>query len=279
MCFGVRDAIKLAGSHSASGPLTILGDLVHNEQVMDKLKSSGVRVEKDESRLNTEKVMITAHGASEKRIEKVRQLGHQVVEATCPLVKFAHKSIFKLVAKGYFPVIIGKRGHVEVNGLTEDLDSFTVIESRDEIFRIPENLPKIGVASQTTQPVTKVRDIVALIQEKFPDSEVEFIDTVCRPTKERQKAAEDLAQNCDVVLCIGGKDSNNTRQLKEKSIALGARAHHIQSPEDIRREWFRDNDVIGITAGTSTPLELVDAVEERLKELVSQINSRELLQA
>ncbi len=271
MCFGVHDAIELAREESSSGPMTILGDLVHNESVMSELKASGVEVERNVGSLKTQKVMITAHGASEKRVELVKARGHEVVEATCPLVKYAHRSVFKLVNKGYYPVIIGKRGHVEVTGMTEDLDEFTVIENQDEIPLIPLNA-KYGVASQTTQPIGKVRAIVDKMSSLFNESEVKFIDTVCRPTKDRQQAAEKLALECDVVLCVGGKDSNNTRQLMVKSQQLGANAYHIQGPEDVHAEWFRDSKIVGLTAGTSTPMEIVDKVELRLEEIVREID-------
>lgn len=270
MCFGVRDAIDLAREESKNGPMTILGDLVHNESVMSDLKDSGVEVERNIGSLKTGKVMITAHGASEKRIEMVKARGHEVIEATCPLVKHAHRSIYKLVDQGYYPVIIGKRGHVEVTGLTEDLEHFTIIEGYEEFPLIPQR-EKYGVASQTTQPITKVRDIVEKMSTYFQESEVKFVDTVCRPTKDRQQAAEKLAIECDTVLCVGGKDSNNTRQLKEKSQLLGARAYHIQGPQDIQREWFKTSRTIGITAGTSTPMEIVDAVEHRLEQIVHQL--------
>lgn len=272
MCFGVRDAITLAKQHSAQESLTILGDLVHNQQVMNDLQRDGVTVEKEIDSVQTSKVMITAHGASDQRIEDVKAHGHEVIEATCPLVKHAHRSIQKLASNGYFPVIIGKKDHVEVKGLVEDLESSIVIESAAEIPQIPWNA-KIGVASQTTQPINKVREIVQKIELYFHQSEVKFVDTVCRPTKDRQKAAEELAVQCDTVLCVGGEDSNNTKMLKIKSEQLGAKAFHIQGPDDITLDMFENTQVLGITAGTSTPLEIVDAVEERLDNLLKSFSN------
>ena len=266
MCFGVRDAIEMAEEHSKGQTLTILGDLVHNDQVMGKLRETGITVERDLAQVKTHKVMITAHGASEKRISEVRAKGHEVIEATCPLVKHAHRSIVKLAERGYYPVIIGKRDHVEVVGLTEDLEECTVIESMDEIRSIPMH-GKIGVASQTTQPISKVLMMVEAIRKAFRESEVRFTDTVCRPTKERQLAADQLAGQCDTIMVVGGTNSNNTRQLVEKCATHGARVWHIQNAGDIRSEWLAEAKVVGITAGTSTPLALVDEVEERLESL------------
>src|SRR6266571_2105837 len=127
MCFGVRDAIALALKQSQSQPLTVLGDLVHNETVLAELNAKGIRVEQRIGAVETRAVMITAHGASESTLRSVRNQGFQVTEATCPLVHVAHRAVTKLVREGYHPVIVGKRDHVEVRGLTEDLADFDVV--------------------------------------------------------------------------------------------------------------------------------------------------------
>src|SRR5688500_6910982 len=119
MCFGVRDAIALAQTTARKQPLTILGELVHNEAVLGDLRRRGIQVETDPARVQTQTAMITAHGASEKAIARARAQGLEVFEGTCPLVAFAHRAVNRLVAEGYHPVIIGKRDHVEVRGLTE----------------------------------------------------------------------------------------------------------------------------------------------------------------
>ena len=134
------------------------------------------------------------------------------MEATCPLVRVAHRAVADLARTGYHPVVVGKRDHVEVRGLTEDLDDFDVVLSEADVFELKER-PRFGVAAQTTQPIEKVRALVELIRRRFPASEVRFIDTVCQPTKQRQNAAIELAQQSDVVVVIGGAHSNNTREL------------------------------------------------------------------
>src|SRR2546423_13866854 len=121
MCFGVRDAIQLAFKESQKQPLTVLGELVHNETVLRELQTHGIKISGDIDAVETENVLITAHGASEKTLQRVRKLGFQVTEATCPLVHVAHRAVAKLVREGYHPIIIGKRDHVEVRGLTDDL--------------------------------------------------------------------------------------------------------------------------------------------------------------
>src|SRR6185503_8152065 len=127
MCFGVRDAIQLAREKAAQEPLTILGDLVHNETVLESLRRDGVRIESDATRVQTRQAMITAHGASERTITAAKAQGLEVFEGTCPLVHHAHRAVKELVAGGYFPVIIGKKDHVEVRGITDDLAEYAVV--------------------------------------------------------------------------------------------------------------------------------------------------------
>ena len=122
MCFGVRDAIAMAVRQAATEPLTVLGDLVHNETVLAELRSRGVKIAQQVAAVETRAVMITAHGASERAMGRARERGLDVMEATCPLVRLAHRAVVKLARDGYHPVIVGKREHVEVRGLTEDLD-------------------------------------------------------------------------------------------------------------------------------------------------------------
>jgi 4-hydroxy-3-methylbut-2-enyl diphosphate reductase len=265
MCFGVRDAIALALNQP--GPVTILGDLVHNEAVLQTLRSQGVRTEHQVANVTTPAVMITAHGASQKTMGHIRERGLEIVEATCPLVHVAHRAVTGLVAQGFHPVIIGKRDHVEVRGMTEDLAEFDVVLTENDVDRLQWR-PRFGVAAQTTQPIEKVRHLVSLLRQGFPESEVRFVDTVCQPTKQRQLAAVELAQQSDVVIVIGGAHSNNTRELVATCGKHCARVHHVQGPTDLREEWFTSVETIGLTAGTSTPDTLIDAVETRLRELV-----------
>ena len=266
MCFGVRDAIALAQSRARIAPLTVLGDLVHNETVLADLKARNVRIERDLANVATHEVMITAHGASEALIERVRQRGHAVLEATCPLVHFAHRAVRKLVAEGFHPVIIGIRDHVEVRGLTGDLAAFDVVKSEAEIDALPEK-PRFGVAAQTTQPLDRVHRLVQHLRRRFPASEVRFADTVCQPTKLRQSSALALARQSDVVLVVGGAHSNNTKELVATCARHCDRVHHVQSADDVHPEWFHAEDTVGITAGTSTPDEVIDFVERRVEEL------------
>lgn len=266
MCFGVRDAITLALDQADAGPLTILGDLVHNPTVLRALDARGIAVAHDVSAVTTPTVMVTAHGASERALARTRALGLTVVEATCPLVRVAHRAVTALAGQGYHVVIVGQRDHVEVRGLTGDLDNFDVILDDADVFAL-EARPRFGVASQTTQPVDKVRHLVELLRQRFPQSEVRCLDTVCKPTKDRQSAAEAMARQADVVIVVGGKSSNNTRELVRTCARYCERVHHVQTDEDVRPEWFEAAAVVGLTAGTSTPDEVIDRVETRIRQV------------
>jgi 4-hydroxy-3-methylbut-2-en-1-yl diphosphate reductase len=271
MCFGVRDAIKLALQQAAAEPLTVLGDLVHNETVLAELRRRGVRIAQQVAAVETQTVMITAHGASEKAIGRVRERGLNVIEATCPLVQLAHRAVAALAREGYHPVIVGKREHVEVRGLTEDLADFDVVLSEADVFEMGERA-RFGIAAQTTQPIEKVRALVALIRKRFPRAEVRFVDTVCRPTKQRQNAAIELAQQADLVVVIGGAHSNNTQELVTACSRFCGRVHHVQSANDLREEWFEGTQAVGVTAGTSTPDTSIDEVERWLKALAARLH-------
>ncbi|TAK93147.1 MAG: 4-hydroxy-3-methylbut-2-enyl diphosphate reductase [Verrucomicrobia bacterium] len=266
MCFGVRDAIALATREASSQPLTVLGDLVHNETVLTELKQRGIEFRNDAREVKTETVIITAHGASERKLDAVRERGLRVLEATCPLVHVAHRAVAKLVRECFHPVIIGKRDHVEVRGLTEDLAEYDVVLSEADVERLQPRA-RFGIAAQTTQPIERVRHLVGLIRQLFPDSEVCFIDTVCQPTKQRQNAAIELAQQCSVVIVIGGAHSNNTRELVETCRRHCARVQHVQTADDLCEEWFHPDDAVGVTAGTSTPDSVIQAIEMRLHQI------------
>ena len=272
MCFGVRDAIALALEHADAGPLTILGDLVHNPTVLSALEAKGIAVAQDVAHVNTPTLMVTAHGTSGRTLARTRALGLTVVEATCPLVRVAHHAVAALARDGYHVVIVGQRDHVEVRGLTGDLDRFDVVLEDDDVFAL-EWHSRIGVAAQTTQAVQKVRHLVDLIRWRFPRSDVRFIDTVCRPTKERQSAAVEMARQADVVVVVGGRSSNNTRELVRTCARYCARVHHVETDADVRHEWLDAAKVVGLTAGTSTPDHVIDRVEARIRQIEARIET------
>ena len=281
MCFGVRDAIVQAETLAAAGPLTILGELVHNPIVRARLRSLGVTedsLDRSAAELAAEKdgpdagrpsrVMITAHGASDLRLKEWKAAGHSVADGTCPLVRHAHEQLRRLVVAGYFPVVIGRPGHVEVRGLTEDFPGAVVIEQPGEVAALPA-VPRYGVIAQTTQPIERVHDLVAEIRRSHPEAEVRFVDTVCKPTKDRQRALERLIAEAELIVVVGGLTSNNTRQLVETCRAAGRRTLHLERPEDLRAADFSGVEVVGLTAGTSTLAETIEAVRARLLEFAA----------
>ena len=264
MCFGVRDAIALAHDTARQQPVTVLGELVHNETVLADLQSRGVRFARHPEDALTDIVMITAHGTSDRMRARLHEDGFNVIESTCPLVHVAHRALRELVAAGCHPIIIGQREHVEVRGMTGDLDEFNVVLTERDVEQLPPHA-RLGIVSQTTQPIERVRQLVQLIRARFPDAEVRFRDTVCQPTKQRQSAAVELAQRCDVVIVIGGAHSNNTRELVATCARHCPRVHHVQHATDLRAKWFHDAVTVGITAGTSTPDATIAEVEEWLR--------------
>ena len=270
MCFGVRDAVAEVERLSAEGPVTILGQLVHNETVRENLRGLGVvEAGLDETEIQTRRVVFTAHGVSDKERARWMATGLEVRDTTCPLVHRAHAALAELVAAGYHPVVIGKRGHVEVRGLTGDHQNAVVIESPSDLKDLPE-AGKIGIVAQTTQPEQRVAALVEAVRRLRPESEVVYRDTVCRPTKDRQRALEDLCREATAIIVVGGSNSNNTRELVESAKARGRAAWRVETPAEIEPSWLEGHAVVGVTAGTSTLPMAVDAVVKRLRVLAME---------
>ncbi len=266
MCFGVRDALKATHLAAKESSVTILGQLVHNEVVNERLTAQGVQHGDlhNVDGASTSSVVITAHGAADKDRTNWQQQGYRVVDTTCPLVRKAHTALATLVAKGAHPVVIGKRDHVEVRGLTGDFPGATVVFHEDDLASLPKHA-HYGVVSQTTQPIDFVCSLVKTMMERHPDREFEFVDTVCQPTKDRQKALKDLCQQVDVVIVVGGNNSNNTHRLASTAESYGVRAHRVSRAADIEPDWLRNVTRVGVTAGTSTLKETVDEVCDALQ--------------
>lgn len=272
MCFGVRDALRATHTAAQNAPLTILGQLVHNPLVDRHLAAVGAqRGDLDDlSSATTHQVAITAHGASDSHRRSWQNAGHAVIDTTCPLVKKAHHALATLVSDGYQPVVIGQRQHVEVRGLIGDFPQAVVVLEEADIAQIPSHL-RLGVVSQTTQPVETALRLVAAIKRHHSGSEVRFIDTICHPTKQRQDALDDLIRDCGHIVVIGGRNSNNTRQLAQKAAAHGRHVIQIEHPEELDPAWFIDAHNVGVTAGTSTLDETVDAVMQRLRQIAAEL--------
>ncbi|HON06689.1 MAG TPA: 4-hydroxy-3-methylbut-2-enyl diphosphate reductase [Verrucomicrobiota bacterium] len=270
MCFGVRNAITLANKVATTSQFSVLGELVHNNIVLDELRNKGVHFANLFQEIKYDTVMITAHGCSQKTIASLQSRGYQVLQATCPLVKYVHKTVRQFVENGFHPIIIGRRDHSEVRGVVEDLDEYDVVLSAEDIFNLKER-KRYGVVSQTTQPINYVLELVDLLKNRFPDSEVCFVDTVCAPTKQRQDSAIELANQCDVVVVIGGRKSNNTKELVNTCARYCKRVYHIENADELMIEYLMGAETIGITAGTSTPDETIDLVEKKMRLFVEKL--------
>lgn len=273
-CFGVRDAIEAALDPAFSGDLTIVGQLVHNPQTVAKLKAHGVQiVDSIDEEISSRNVMITAHGTAESVKVELEARGYQVFDASCPLVLRVHTAVRKLVDEGWHPVVFGQQKHVEVRGIVGDLKEFTVIGSEEDIDQLA-NRDRIGVVCQTTHRIRDARQLLEVIRERFPKMEVQFVDTVCKPTKDRQSAVEELADelvlNQGLMIVVGGYNSSNTRKLLEVCQEKSVPAHHIENEDQLESDWFQGFGHVGITAGTSTPHEVVDAVHRRIEAFSSQ---------
>lgn len=269
-CFGVQDAIDMALDPAYRGKLTVVGQLVHNPQVTERLLANGVRiVERDQiAGIDTEAVMVTAHGASDATKADLAARGFRVYDATCPLVIRLHKLARFLEREGWFPVIVGKADHVEVKGVIGNLKASAVVYHESDLEQLRGH-ERLGVVSQTTNRLDKVNAMLAAMRALPWVREVRFVDTVCQPVKERQAAIATLLQaDIDLGIVIGGRNSANTAKLREVIADRGIAAFHVERPEEVDPRWFEGRVHIGITAGTSTPQDVIEAVHRRVREIV-----------
>lgn len=292
-CFGVRRALEIIHAAADDGAqVASLGDIIHNPQEVEKLKGKGVDVldELDEAvnrkqlgRLNT--LAITAHGAAPHVAGGARAAGINVIDTTCPLVTLVHDQAARLRDQGYFIIVYGDRKHPEVKGIMGHAGQQAFATTRFEelpwqVRRDDFNAPrtakppkKVAILSQTTMDIHAFTAFVNRVNEiALPiGGEVFVHNTICKPTSDRQLAVRSLARDADLIVVVGGKKSANTRHLAEISGELGVRNHHIQGPDDLDRAWFTaDVKTVGVTAGASTPDDVIAAVAERLREIAEQ---------
>lgn len=271
MCFGVRDALAALDGVAQPEQVTIHGELVHNDLVLQNLEVRGFH-QVDENRRHelplTETVLITAHGVSNKERARLEKAGKKLLNTTCPLVTRAHDAAQKLQQEGYHVLVIGRRGHVEVQGIIEDLHSYEVIQSVEEVCAYAHS--RLGIMCQTTTPVRHAEAIQLAIAAKNPHASIRFIDTICHPTKDHQQALERLLDRVEIMVVVGGHNSNNTKQLARRCRDRGVPAYHVQSAADLEPEWFEGYEVVGLTAGTSTLAETIDEVRQTLEVFAAE---------
>jgi 4-hydroxy-3-methylbut-2-enyl diphosphate reductase len=270
MCFGVRDALKTIDSIARPDEVTIHGQLVHNETVLLQLGVRGFRMndEADRARVpTTPTVLITAHGISDTERRRLQSAGKQLIDTTCPLVTRVHLAAQSLQRQGFYVLVVGRRDHVEVRGIAEDLTDFDIIEGVHDIRSYP--FPRIGVVCQTTTAPATVAAIRWALILRNPRAELRFLDTTCSPTRDNQRALDDMLPLVEAVVVVGGRNSNNTRELVTKCESAGKPTYHVQAADELKSEWFVGCECVGLAAGTSTLDATLEAVENRLRQLAT----------
>lgn len=265
-CFGVKRAIDIAfdvAKKHKDGVFT-LGPIIHNPQVVEKLKSLGVSPIVDVSEnLNIRTLIIRAHGIPKNKYEELKNLGFEIIDATCPFVKKAQNIAERLASEGYQVLIIGDKEHPEVKGIISFAGDKAVVVSSENI---PHLNKKIGIIQQTTQPLSKVKEILnGIINSLNEFEEIRIFNTLCNFTSKRLEATELVAKKVDLMIVIGGKNSANTTQLATLCRRIGVRTYHIEEAKEIKEEWFQDAYKIGITAGASTPQWIIDEIIDKIK--------------
>jgi len=274
LCFGVRDALAIATNRPDPHNTTIHGELVHNEAVLVQLQSRGFRMTSEGDRHllpATEEVLVTAHGISDRERRRLESAGKRLIDTTCPLVQRVHRAAQALQADGFHVLVLGRRSHAEVRGIVEDLAACDVVECPDEVIEF--GYPKLGLVCQTTTPPDLAQKILAAVRARNPSAQIRFADTICQPTRERQQALDRLVGKVDAMVVVGGKNSNNTRQLVERCRSAQVPVWHVQSADDLDLHCLRSFQVVGLTAGTSTLDETIDEVYAALRRLPAAIPS------
>ncbi len=274
-CYGVERALRMveeAVEHTrregCDAPVRTLGPLIHNPHVVEQLARDGVlAVGGVEELPQGATVVIRSHGVAPAVAQAARERGCAVVDATCPHVKKAHESARLLCEEGYQLVIVGEAGHPEVEGILGNAAPGTLVVNDPAELDGAALRSRVGVVVQTTQSAALLSAVVAAIVPRV--HELRVLNTICSATSRRQQAAEELAREADVMVVVGGKNSGNTTRLAEVCRRHCPRTHHIESPEELRAQWFCGARRVGITAGASTPSDQIQAVRDGLERLVA----------
>ncbi len=285
-CWGVRRALDIIqDAAQATGPIAPIGDVIHNPQVVQRLRGVGVEgaasVDEAVSR-GFRRVAITAHGMGPHLASQAEGAAVELVDTTCPLVTKVQRLAQKLVRQGYFLVVYGDSYHPEVRGVIGWAGTSKAIAAK-KIADLPWNAPrgqagpgkvtpprKVAVVSQTTKNVDELMKFAHELQMMVAPEGGEFrlCNTICEPTSERQNALKRLVEDdrVDLILAIGGLKSSNTARLAEVGRSLGVTSYHIERPEEIQDEWLMGTSVVGVTAGASTPDDVIEAVVAELDQ-------------
>ena len=267
-CFGVKRALKIALKTAATGTtVEMLGDIVHNEEVVQGIERAGIKKIKKLRNGSGKILVIRAHCASENVYRKAAQLGYTIVDATCPMVKEIHTIVKATKNEGCRIIILGDKLHDEVRGIMGQLKNRAIVI--DSIKHIPletiKRVKKACVVAQSTQNAEKLLSIVAVLKKHI--KEIQFFNTICRPTRIKQKEAKAMPLKNDVMIIIGSKTSANTKRLYQISKALNKRSYWIRSSAALKSEWFKGAHTVGIMAGASTPDATTNDVIAKIRSL------------
>ena len=263
-CFGVRDAVNLAYETAEErGDVYMLGDIVHNERVVEDLAEAGTKVVESLDEIPDDRpVLFRAHGTAENVWEAAKEKDIDIVDATCPLVQEIHDEVEKLSTDGRQIIIIGDHGHDEVVGIMSHADNPIVVATPEEAHAL-RKMKRAGVVSQSTQTIENVQAIINILMTKVFD--LHFINTICFPTKRNQEQIKELAAESDVMLIIGSFTSANSKRLTELAVAINPNTYQVTCADEIEPAWFDEAEKVGVSAGASTPDYLIDEVHEKLK--------------
>ncbi len=273
-CMGVKRAISLTEETMAADPnVTILKEIVHNEAIVEKFRLEGVGRAESIDEIEGGTVIISAHGASPEVFRRAEMKGLKVIDATCPLVIRIHKIVNKLAENGYHILHFGDSRHDETIGIVGHApDRVTVISSIDELRALPALSGKLALTSQTTARASDFVEVEAEAKVLYP--QIEIFNTICNATNQRQAAVMDLAPRVDMMLVVGSQSSANSKRLAQISRAICGLAYLINTAEDIRPEWFGNEtkpiNIVGLTAGASTPDFLIEGAIVRLEEMAGR---------
>ena len=263
-CYGVKRAIQLAeDSAGPDGPTNTLGPIIHNPQMVAKLAENGVGTVDSLDEVSSGTIIIRSHGVGPQIYDRVKAMGLNMVDATCPHVRKAQMSAKMLADEGYQVVIVGEKQHPEVRSILEWAgDKAVAVEEESEAGSLPK-FGKLGVVAQTTFSGEKFKSIVGRLLEKSTD--LKILRTICTATDQRQTAAIDLAGQVDMMIVVGGKNSANTTRLAQLC-GEKCKTYHVETADELRDDWFENIKKIGITAGASTPDWIIKEVYKKCQK-------------
>ena len=263
-CFGVRDAVNLAyETAEKEGEVYMLGHIVHNENVVTELEKTGTKVIDDLNEVpNNKPILFRAHGAIPKVWDEAEKKGINIIDATCPLVTEIHEEVRKLAAENRRIIIIGDHGHDEVSGIKEQVQDSIVVANPEEAKRL-KKMKKAGVVSQSTQMIENVQDIINVLIKKVFD--LRFVNTICFPTRRNHEQIKSLAELSDIMIVIGSFTSANSKRLTELAKERNERTYQVTCANDLDSDWFQQSDTVGVSAGASTPDNIIESVTTTIK--------------